>query len=228
HNLQSIKPTPKDKQCFDTLRKKGCQIFDDENERRATLTEVLFEGKITPALARRRFIGNTSYHDDGDLRASCLGVDVIYYVQEVRCEVASAKSEPFFEAIHYWIENVRHFLDKRGSQDRENVEKLNFPAVIVLHCGPYVGIAAAVYGDNPSAELLCCIPLQVHSTNDAQLEAGERAIAALRVAIHDLHRRYSTITDTRGPRADFPFRTFYKDLNGISHQFTYEEAIDDK
>ncbi|KAI0708169.1 hypothetical protein C8T65DRAFT_576351 [Cerioporus squamosus] len=199
----------------------------DEDTRREKFTNILHEGKITPTRAERGFIGGSKYHDDGDLRISCLNVEVIYYVQEIKREIGTTSGDPFVEAIHYWIENVRSFFDS-PSRGADRAERLNFPAIIVLHFGPYLAIAAAVYGDDPIVELLCCIPLHVHSTNDAQLEAGERALAALRVALHSLRDRYSKITDGRGPRADFPFRDFYEVDNLAPQVFKYDRAIDKK
>lgn len=69
----------------------------------------------------------------------------------------------------------------------------------------------------------------MHSTNLAQLEAGERAIAALRVAVHSLLVRYPDLPK-RTHRGDFPFRNFWVDESGDQHihYFTYIKAIDNK
>ncbi|RPD56968.1 hypothetical protein L226DRAFT_468014 [Lentinus tigrinus ALCF2SS1-7] len=196
-------------------------------------TDILLQGGITPARANPGYIGDTRYNDSGDLRASYLSVEVMYYVQAIKCEIGSTRGEPFTEAIHHWLEVIRLFFEStsKGSSDiQEKVARLNFPAVLVLHFGPYLAIAAAVFGEEPIAELLCCIPLQVHATNDPQIQMGERALAALRVALLSLRDRYSSIADAdkRDPRADFPFRDFYVDSDRTRHEFTYEEATDDK
>lgn len=98
--------------------------------------------------------------------------------------------------------------------------------------GPYLAIAAATYTVDPNVELLCCIPLHVHPTNVTQLAAGERALAALRVALHSLKSRYSTLHTTRRTPGLFPFRDYYyeDDDKGGRHkfEFTYVEAIDGK
>lgn len=83
-----------------------------------------------------------------------------------------------------------------------------------------------MYGCDPIVEHLCCIPLHVHPTNEEALAAGDRAIAALRVALHSLQERYSALPE-RGPRADFPFRNFYVDDSGTRHEFTYVSSIDE-
>ncbi|RPD55559.1 hypothetical protein L226DRAFT_614727 [Lentinus tigrinus ALCF2SS1-7] len=225
-NLDSIIPDPKDIQCFASLRAYACENLT-EDERRETFTNILERGNITPVRAKRGFIGASRYHDDGDLRVHCLDVDVIYYVQVIKREIGNTSGDPYVEAIHYWIENVREFFCSRSCENNQ-VERLNFPAVLVLHLGPFLAIAAAVYGDDPIVELLCCIPLHIHDTHDSQLQAGERALAALRVALHSLRDRYSNIVDERVPRADFPFRDYYKDSDHNVHSFTYERDIDKK
>ena len=107
-----------------------------------------------------------------------------------------------------------------------------FPALLATQStltskqGPYLVIAAATYASDPNVEHLCCIPLHAHSTNVVELEAGERAVAALRVAVRSLRERYPKLP-TRGPRGDFPFRDYYED-NGNRHTFTYVGAIDEK
>ncbi len=66
----------------------------------------------------------------------------------------------------------------------------------------------------------------MHPTNEEALAAGDRAIAALRVALHSLQERYSALPE-RGPRADFPFCNFYVDDSGTRHEFTYVSSIDE-
>ncbi|KAI0695844.1 hypothetical protein C8T65DRAFT_743796 [Cerioporus squamosus] len=86
---------------------------------------------------------------------------------------------------------------------KDAAAQLNFPAVLVLHFGPYLVIAATVYGNEPNVEHLCCIPLHAHATNDAELAAGERVLGALRVAL--LRERCPTLPICqRGLRTDFP------------------------
>ncbi|RDX53028.1 hypothetical protein OH76DRAFT_1399616 [Lentinus brumalis] len=226
-NLESITPTPKDIQCYEALRTNAVGTFTEERLRQEMFSDILAKGRIVPQRADRGFIGGTSFHDDGDLRVTCLDVTLLYYVQDIKLEIGSTKAEPYIEAIHYWLENVRTFFDS-PSRDNDAAAQLNFPAVLVLHFGAYLAVAAAVYGNEPNVEHLCCIPLHAHTTNEAELRAGERALTALRVALHSLRERYPTMPIKRGPRADFPFRDFYAELDGTPHPFEYISAIDDK
>ncbi|KAI0808232.1 hypothetical protein C8Q74DRAFT_1189856 [Fomes fomentarius] len=224
YNIQSIAPTPRDIQCYDALRASACQLFAEESERREEFTDILTEAGILPARAKRGYIGSTDIYDDGDIRARCLDANVVFYVQDIKNEIGTTKTDPYVEAIHCWVESVRNFLKSRTGQD-DRADQINFPAVLVLHIGPYLAIAAAVYGCDPIVEHICCIPLHAHLTNDPELAAGERAIAALRVALHSLQERYPVMPPERGPRADFPFRNFYVDDSGTRHEFTYVSSI---
>ncbi|KAI0758072.1 hypothetical protein C8Q74DRAFT_295609 [Fomes fomentarius] len=225
HDIRSITPTPKDIQCFQRLRTSATQTFLGEDDRRDVFAEVLSQGGILPQYPARSYIDQTGYHDDGDLRVSCSGLPVLYYVQEVKHEVGTGHADPYVEAIHYWLEQIRH----TGLPHADDLlEKVNFPAVLVMHFGPYLAIAAAAYGRDPNVEELCCIPLHVHPTNCAQLEAGVRALAALRVALHTFRDRYPAPPNPRGPQPEFPFRDYYEDVDGHRHTFTYIAAIESK
>ncbi|KAI0713704.1 hypothetical protein C8Q76DRAFT_732298 [Earliella scabrosa] len=225
HDIYSITPTPRDVRCYQALREVACRIFPDEAARRQEFTAVLEDGGILPQGVSRGVNDDTGFHSDGDLRVSCLNMLLFAYVQEIRLEVGTGNADPFVKAIHYWLEQVRVAI-KQCTDPK--LQKINFPTIIVLHFGPYIAIGGAVYTDQPNAEHFCCIPLHVHSTNNAELEAGERALAALRVAISSLQERYPTLHKTRRPRADFPFRDCYEDEKGDRHAFTYIEAIEGK
>ncbi|RPD54184.1 hypothetical protein L227DRAFT_589055 [Lentinus tigrinus ALCF2SS1-6] len=225
-DIRSIEPDPADIQCYEALRAAGSGLFPDEDARREAFTGILTSGGILPAYARRGYIGNTKYNTDGDLRAACLDRELVYYVQEIKREIDTSTADPYVEAIHYWIENIRNFFNAADPEDDDLVAKLNFPAIIVLHFGPYLAIAAAAYGDEPNIEHLCIIPLHVHTTNDDELAAGDRALAALRVALQRLRASCPTLPMNRGPRADFPFRDYYVDSENIYHPFTYVSSID--
>ena len=98
------------------------------------LARTLWEGGITPHRADGGFIG-VRYHDDGNLRTRYLNEVVVYYLQEVRHDVGTNTGDPYVEAIHYWIENVRQFLESCSREHLAEVERLNFPAVLLMHFG---------------------------------------------------------------------------------------------
>jgi hypothetical protein len=60
----------------------------------------------------------------------------------------------------------------------------------------------------------------MHSTYVAEIESGQRALAALRVAIHKLCDSYKDMGSYRRLRADYPFCDFFEDEHG-RHELTY-------
>ncbi len=134
YNMQSIAPTPKDVQCYDKLRATACQLYQEESKRRDDFTDILTAAGILPARANRGYIVSTDFNDDGDIRALCLGGSVVFYVQEIKNEIGTTNADPYVEAIHYWIENVRNFL-KSPIGDQVQADQINFPAVLVLQFG---------------------------------------------------------------------------------------------
>ncbi|KIM51979.1 hypothetical protein SCLCIDRAFT_71756, partial [Scleroderma citrinum Foug A] len=163
---------------------------------------------------------------DGDLRIAFQDIEFLYYVQEIKNEVSTSGSDPYIEAIHYWFEQIRICL-KSKNISKEDLEHVNFPAIILLQFRAYLAVAVVAYTDEPVVEHLACVPLHVHSTNEEEPEVGERVVASLRLALADLRTLYSILSDKSRPRADFPFRNFFE-ANGCEHYFTYEGVIEDK
>ncbi|KAI0737465.1 hypothetical protein C8Q80DRAFT_324160 [Daedaleopsis nitida] len=225
-NLDSITPSPKDIQCYDRLREAAVHFYDHEDKRRDAFTTALTAGGILPVPASPTKIA--TYTTDGALVTECLGRVVLYYIQVIKNELSAGGAEPYLEAILYFVEHIRPII-LDSSTGPNDWSKINFPVILVMHFGPYLAIAAGTYTDAPNVEHLCCIPLHVHPTNTTQLEAGERALAALRVALHSLRMRYPDLPMTRRPPAEFPFRDYYyvDDADGVRHtyEFTYVEAI---
>ncbi|KAI9064172.1 hypothetical protein FKP32DRAFT_1591594 [Trametes sanguinea] len=225
---ETLEPTPEDIRCFQSLRVASTPTYATEPERESQFIKQM--RTILPAapLATKITVGASQFYADGDLSADLLGLNVRYYIQEVNLEVSTGEADPFIEAIHYYRANVQSVLDSDDAEKvRAELDKVNFPAILVLNFGPYLAIAGAVHGPEPNVEHICCIPLHMHSTNLAQIKIGQRAIAALRIAASELQRRYPTLHTTRVPRADFPFIDSYEDESGRRHTFTYLAAIEE-
>lgn len=137
HDATTIQPTAADIQCYQSL----CALadtFEDEAARREEFSRILTEGGILPAWPLRAAVGphyeGPRYETDGDLRVVCLGKPVIYYLQEIKREIAGSTADPYVEAIRYWIESVRDIL-RAHPEHHEAYQWINFPAIIVLHFG---------------------------------------------------------------------------------------------
>ncbi|TFK53253.1 hypothetical protein OE88DRAFT_1643895 [Heliocybe sulcata] len=145
-----------------------------------TLSELLHEWGIVPEEPYPGRIG--AFKDNGDLL--------------VKLEMGLGGSDPFVEAIHCYLEQLLEFTQTQT--DPAILAKVSFPAILLLHFGPYLAVAAVAYTDQPIAEHLACVPLHMHSTNTEEAERGSRVLSALRVALHDLRETCPTLP-SRGP-----------------------------
>ncbi|KAK7034928.1 hypothetical protein R3P38DRAFT_2698658 [Favolaschia claudopus] len=215
HNVSYMSPTTQDFIDFYTLRNQMIRTFAKEVDRRTALIDCL--STILPSRPEPGVI--SSYTNDGQLAITISNIMYLYYLQEVKNELAGNSGEPNIEVTRYYIEQC-------GRCYAAGVEQhCNFPAILLCQLGPYLVVSSAVFTDVPIVEQLGCIPLHAHSTNMSQIEAGARAIGALRAASKDLFNSYpSLVTEVQG---DFPFpRSF--DLAGLSKRFRYTSAFDGK
>ncbi|TFK49240.1 hypothetical protein OE88DRAFT_1633093 [Heliocybe sulcata] len=198
-----------------------------EEPRRAAFSTALSQGGILPTYPVAGGIGTV--HTDGDLRVKCLDALPLYYIQEIKLDLSTGGAEPFTEAVFYYDCGIRDMYENKSFVFSKEVRrKMNFPAVLVLHVGPYLCVAAAVFTDRPIVEHLASVPLHAHSTNVEEHDRGRRVLAALRKAVNSLQERYPDIHDKRGPDAEYPFRDFYEDSEKNKHYFTYLTSIEDK
>ncbi|PCH42812.1 hypothetical protein WOLCODRAFT_17947 [Wolfiporia cocos MD-104 SS10] len=219
--MANIIPTPNDKRCFQSLHETASLTFEDENECRDAFTDVLIKGDIMP---EELLIDRC--HDDRELSAHVFGRPVVYYMPKVRHKLITSYSGLYEEAVRSYLGQVLDFVDSCTRASEEG--RSGFPAILALHFGPYLTIAAAMYTNKVIVEHLACIPLEMHYTNLAEIQAGERVLAALRVALPALRDQYLHFPDNARPRADFAFHDYYEDENGRRHYFIYEEVIHGK
>lgn len=88
-------------------------------------------------------------------------------------------------------------------------------------------IAVATFTNTINVEHLTSFSVHAHPTNTMARVTGSRALAALRVAAHDLYSRHrdETLVTNRGPRASFPYRDYYIDDADNRHDFEYIEVL---
>ncbi|KAK7677212.1 hypothetical protein QCA50_019806 [Cerrena zonata] len=236
HDLATVQPTPEDKQYFQDLRTELNDIFDDELARKKIFAKLLknivdVEEVVSSTIESSKNGKKTRYVTDGDIREviqvlngelSCL-----ILLQEVKNELVGIISDPFYEAICYFRAHIRNIFQ----QDRDVL--CNFPAILLLHFGPYIVVAVAVFTDKPIVEHLVCIPLHAHTTNPHERAAGERMVCALRIAVQGLQQYYRgnpfrvEKPRTNPPQSNFPFRDYYT-IGEKQYKFIYTEALDDK
>lgn len=137
NNLDHLAPTPADVECFYLLRESLTSFFDNEALRCNALTNVLSKS-ILPANAVLQRGAVSRYSTDGDLRVDTAAGSFIYFLQEVKNEVGQGGAIPQFEAIHYWIEQIRIILESEKLSQSESVS-MNFPIILLQHFGQSLG-----------------------------------------------------------------------------------------
>ncbi|KAK7041303.1 hypothetical protein R3P38DRAFT_2893953 [Favolaschia claudopus] len=195
HNVSYMSPTTQDFIDFYTLRNQMMRTFPKEIERRTVLIDCL--STILPSRPEPGVI--SSYTNDGQLAITISNIIYLYYLQEVKNELAGNSGEPNIDVTRYYIEQCRRCYAAGVEQ------RCNFPAILLCQVQltysqghPYLVIACAIFTDVPIVEQLACIPLHAHSTNISQIEAGARAIGALRAASKDLLNSYPSSSISRG------------------------------
>lgn len=138
HDLTTITPSVEDILAFRKIRMIMTDIFPTEDKRREALTELLMDLNIIPEGEKleRHYIQDTQFHDDGDLRVFSGGLDFLYFIQEIRNELATGNADALVEAIHYWIEHIRVTLCTQKISN-EGQSHINFPIIILLNFGEY-------------------------------------------------------------------------------------------
>ncbi|KAK7677224.1 hypothetical protein QCA50_019818 [Cerrena zonata] len=186
-------------------------------------------GSSTTSSSKKR--QKTEYTPDGDIqeviRVLNRELSCLILLQEVKNELVGGTSDPFYKAICNFRAHVQNIYQK------DRYVLCNFPAILLLHFGPYIVVAVAVFTDKPIVEHLVCIPLHAHTTNPHERAAGERMVCALRIAVQGLQEYYrgnpfrAKKLRTNPPQSNFPFRNYYT-IDGERYEFIYTEAVEDK
>ncbi|KAF9065602.1 hypothetical protein BDP27DRAFT_50125 [Rhodocollybia butyracea] len=233
YNLHASKPEYEDSVIFRQLRSCLTYIFSTEDERKSELICILRQ--LAPL--RRLACGAIGlYTTDGDVRITASSESAqsinglerfLLYVQQVDNESGTGGGIPLVEGTHYYIEQVRRSLD---TIPEEHQCETNFPAIILTHVGPQIGVSVATFAALPTVETLVSILLNVHSTNIEAVAAGERLVYSLRIATEKLSNYYSTRLFKKNPvrsNINFPYRDFYE-INEKKHYFVYEYWEDER
>lgn len=125
---RSIVPTEDDNSLARTLCVGLSKKFDGEEVRKKAMLDILTQhgiyargGTIQPLKAK------ATYRTDGELITALFR----YMILEIKNEIGYGGSEPFYEAILYYLESFRELREK--VMDKESGS--NFPCLIMLHFG---------------------------------------------------------------------------------------------
>ena len=123
-DCKSYKPTPGDKTFLNEFIVAMSSIYDTEIHRQTTILELFRTADIV--LQPNKIIG-TDYTTDG---SSFFGGHLLYVLAELKNEIGSTKSEPYLQAVLYYLEATRSHVSKYLTS--------GLPCIILLIYGMYI------------------------------------------------------------------------------------------
>ncbi|KAG2362906.1 hypothetical protein BDR07DRAFT_1450949 [Suillus spraguei] len=148
-------------------------------------------------------------------------------IAEFKNEIGSSTSEPYMQAVTYYIESTRTFASKMSG--------FALLCFLFIVFGPYIVFAGAVWTSRPAAQILSSpLVFNYHSTDTSNQIAAARHMAAFRKAIRSLKGYYETLppeselTNTLFHPILFPYPTSFKSLDDSSETcFKYTGQLDE-
>jgi len=105
-DCESFKPTPEDKNFLNEFVVAMSRIYDAEKDRQTTLLELFRTAGIV--MQPNKIIG-TEYTTDG---SSFFNGHLLYALAELKNEVCSTNSEPYLQAVLYFLEATRKHISQ--------------------------------------------------------------------------------------------------------------------
>ncbi|KAF9535049.1 hypothetical protein CPB83DRAFT_226976 [Crepidotus variabilis] len=116
-------------------------------------------------------------------------------------EIGYTGSEPYYQAILYYLESTRAF---------EHLHSV-FPCIFVLIFGPFISFAGAVWTDRPTINMLSpAFPTHFHSTDTNIRDTLARHLGTFRSALRSLQTYYeglSTVSTIPSCSPMFPYKS---------------------
>lgn len=240
YNVAHIEPTVRDFDDFYALNSGMSMRYAKEADRLDSLNNIL--RKILPASPKPGSLNG--YKNSGELGVTVdYSLLLLYYFQQVKNEVTDCLNDPNSQIYSYYIRHVARC-------DRAGVGKCaNYPAillcqigeyifrdpslVVLIFCqGPYFIVSVVVFTSQPNIEQIACISLHTHRSNEDQIEAGARVVAALRIASRELKEKYPSLVKSETSQAEYPFPRSFVKKGGKGGEtarvaFTYTHETDD-
>ncbi|KAI9463181.1 hypothetical protein HD554DRAFT_2195728 [Boletus coccyginus] len=152
-----------------------------------------------------------------------------YVIAEFKNEAAISASEPYMQAVAYYLEATRAYAPKMSGS--------TLPCFLLVLFGPYIVFAGAVWNLRPIVQVLSTpLAFHYHSTDTQNQLTVARHMAAFRKAVKTLkesHERLSSISEA-GPGNTlshdtlFPYRTEFKSLDdGSTKSICYTKQFEE-
>ncbi|KAJ7584356.1 hypothetical protein C8J56DRAFT_150380 [Mycena floridula] len=195
------------------------QKFKTELLRASALRELLSDHgiKLTPTQ-----IEGTEYETDGDMQHPDL-FNLRFSILGVKNEIGHLNAEPFAQAILYYFESMRQWVERHPD--------CRFPCLLIILFGAHIAFAGAVYTDRPNFQILSpSLPLFFHSSHVEICEQITRYLGAFRKSVVSLKRHYDyDAFHPPHPLSNFPFMNRFRPSNGGDEtSFQYVSKVHDK
>ncbi|KAF8415149.1 hypothetical protein L210DRAFT_3657885 [Boletus edulis BED1] len=212
-----------DNQFVGELSNAMSNLYDDE-ERRVQAVTDLFKAVQLDFNIREKIPG-TQYMMDvnispNDQRLPC------YVIAEFKNEAATSTSDPYMQAVAYYLEATRAFAPRMSGSA--------LPCFILVLFGPYIVFAGAVWNLRPVVQVLSTpLAFHYHSTDTHNQLTVARHMAAFRKAVRTLNEYYqhlsitlttdgNSLSNQLSHGALFPYRTEFESLDdGITRNIRY-------
>ncbi|KIK77136.1 hypothetical protein PAXRUDRAFT_835096 [Paxillus rubicundulus Ve08.2h10] len=169
-------------------------------------------------------VQGTPYVTDADISAKIDGHPHPYVIAEFKNEAATSSSEPYVQAVAYYLESTRMYASKMSGSV--------LPSFLFILFGPYIVFAGAVWTLRPAVQILSSpLAFHYHSTDTDNQIAAARHMAAFRKAVRSLKKYYealpgSGLTNTLSHPMLFPYPTSFTSLDDNKKtSFNYTEQL---
>ncbi|KAG2335614.1 hypothetical protein BDR05DRAFT_971585 [Suillus weaverae] len=217
--------TEEDNNLVDELANVMSALYGAENKRLDAVSEVFAEYRLGFRLNGK--VQGTAYVTDADMSVEVNNNRHPYVIAEFKNEAANSSSEPYMQAVAYYLESTRTFASRMSGSA--------LPCFLFILFGPYIVFAGAVWTLRPAVQILSSpLVFNYHSTDTENQIAAARHMAAFRKAVRSLAKYYETLpleselANTSSHPILFPYPTSFTSLDDNSKTcFDYTEQLDE-
>ncbi|KAG2029989.1 hypothetical protein BDR03DRAFT_879427 [Suillus americanus] len=218
--------TEEDNRLVDELANVMSALYGAENERVDAVSKVL-AGYGLGFLVKCKVKG-TVYETDAEMSVDVHNNRHPFVISEFKNEAATSSSEPYMQALAYYLESTRGFASK--------MSRSALPCFLLIIFGPYLVFAGAVWTLRPAAQILSSpLAFNYHCTDTDSQMAAARHMAAFRKSVRALERYYemlppeSELADKLRHPILFPYPKSFKGLEDNRERgFEYTEQLEEE
>ncbi|KAF8548570.1 hypothetical protein OG21DRAFT_1448999 [Imleria badia] len=203
--------TEDDNQFAGKLANALSDLYTSESDRVKALGVVFRDGHVNFDFSKK--IPGTDYSMDASLSVDNPDLPP-YCIAEFKNEVGSSTSEPYMQAVAYYLEATKKHAPKQSNSA--------FPCFLLVVFGPYIVFAGAAWNLRPVVQILSTpLAFNYHSTDTQNQLTVARHMAAFRKALRTLQAYYTDFPRelvNQSHNILFPYRTEFKSLEDGSPQ----------